>query len=154
MTNLTPFAIDRHSISLCSWDQRLLDACAASGFQTYRRPLMLLLHGFLEITYSRRKVIPALAEAGYNGVAQISGDMGGPPGGMQPMTATSLHSAYVIWSAAGSLPPRHRRTRTVHRRARRLGHLPISGAIERMQGTGCSAMRGVQLIDGAGHWVQ
>ena len=28
------------------------------------------------------------------------------------------------------------------------------GAIERMQGTGCSAMRGVQLIDGAGHWVQ
>ena len=28
------------------------------------------------------------------------------------------------------------------------------GAIERMQGIGCSAMRGVQLIDGAGHWVQ
>ncbi len=28
------------------------------------------------------------------------------------------------------------------------------GAIERMQGTGCSAMRGVHLIDGAGHWVQ
>lgn len=28
------------------------------------------------------------------------------------------------------------------------------GAIERMQSTGCSAMRGVHLIDGAGHWVQ
>jgi pimeloyl-ACP methyl ester carboxylesterase len=28
------------------------------------------------------------------------------------------------------------------------------GAIERMQGTGCSAMRDVHLIDGAGHWVQ
>jgi pimeloyl-ACP methyl ester carboxylesterase len=28
------------------------------------------------------------------------------------------------------------------------------GAIERMQGTGCTAMRGVHLIDGAGHWVQ
>jgi pimeloyl-ACP methyl ester carboxylesterase len=28
------------------------------------------------------------------------------------------------------------------------------GAIERMQGTGCSALRGVHLIDGAGHWVQ
>jgi pimeloyl-ACP methyl ester carboxylesterase len=28
------------------------------------------------------------------------------------------------------------------------------GTIERMQGTGCSDMRGVQLIDGAGHWVQ
>jgi pimeloyl-ACP methyl ester carboxylesterase len=28
------------------------------------------------------------------------------------------------------------------------------GAIERMQGTGCSDMRGVHLIEGAGHWVQ
>jgi pimeloyl-ACP methyl ester carboxylesterase len=28
------------------------------------------------------------------------------------------------------------------------------GAIERMQAAGCSAMRGVHLIDGAGHWVQ
>lgn len=28
------------------------------------------------------------------------------------------------------------------------------GAIERMQGIGCSAMRGIHLIDGAGHWVQ
>jgi pimeloyl-ACP methyl ester carboxylesterase len=28
------------------------------------------------------------------------------------------------------------------------------GAIERMQGIGCSSMRGVHLIDRAGHWVQ
>jgi pimeloyl-ACP methyl ester carboxylesterase len=28
------------------------------------------------------------------------------------------------------------------------------GAIERMQGIGCSAMRDVHLIEGAGHWVQ
>jgi pimeloyl-ACP methyl ester carboxylesterase len=28
------------------------------------------------------------------------------------------------------------------------------GAIDRMQGVGCSAMRGVHLIEGAGHWVQ
>lgn len=28
------------------------------------------------------------------------------------------------------------------------------GAFERMQGTGCSAMRGVHLLDGARHWVQ
>jgi pimeloyl-ACP methyl ester carboxylesterase len=28
------------------------------------------------------------------------------------------------------------------------------GAIERMQAAGCSAMRGVHLIEGAGHWVQ
>jgi pimeloyl-ACP methyl ester carboxylesterase len=34
------------------------------------------------------------------------------------------------------------------------GIYQFPGAIERMQGTGCSAMRGVHLIDGAGHWVQ
>jgi pimeloyl-ACP methyl ester carboxylesterase len=28
------------------------------------------------------------------------------------------------------------------------------GAIERMQGIGCSDLRGVHLIDGSGHWVQ
>ena len=28
------------------------------------------------------------------------------------------------------------------------------GAIERMQGTGCSDMRGVHLLEGSGHWVQ
>ena len=28
------------------------------------------------------------------------------------------------------------------------------GAIERMQGTACADMRGVQLLEGAGHWVQ
>jgi pimeloyl-ACP methyl ester carboxylesterase len=30
----------------------------------------------------------------------------------------------------------------------------LSIAIERMQGTGCSDMRGVHLLEGAGHWVQ
>ena len=34
------------------------------------------------------------------------------------------------------------------------GVFQTPGAIERMQGTGCSDMRGVHLIDGAGHWVQ
>ncbi|MBD0274562.1 MAG: alpha/beta fold hydrolase, partial [Acetobacteraceae bacterium] len=33
------------------------------------RPLLLLLHGFPELAYSWRKVIPALAEAGYRVVA-------------------------------------------------------------------------------------
>src|SRR5262249_44782527 len=33
------------------------------------RPLLLLLHGFPEIAYSWRKVMPALAEAGYHVVA-------------------------------------------------------------------------------------
>ena len=28
------------------------------------------------------------------------------------------------------------------------------GAIERMQKTACTQMKGIHLIDGAGHWVQ
>ena len=33
------------------------------------RPCVLLLHGFPELAYSWRKVMPALAEAGYHAVA-------------------------------------------------------------------------------------
>ena len=34
------------------------------------------------------------------------------------------------------------------------GIYQVPGAIERMQGTACSNMRGCHLLDGAGHWVQ
>jgi pimeloyl-ACP methyl ester carboxylesterase len=40
-----------------------------AGFQSDGRPPVLLLHGFPEIAYSWRKVMPALAEAGYHVVA-------------------------------------------------------------------------------------
>lgn len=40
-----------------------------AGFQAEERPTVLLLHGFPEIAYSWRKVMPALAEAGYHVVA-------------------------------------------------------------------------------------
>jgi pimeloyl-ACP methyl ester carboxylesterase len=40
-----------------------------AGFQTAGRPMVLLLHGFPEIAYSWRKVMPALAEAGFHVVA-------------------------------------------------------------------------------------
>jgi pimeloyl-ACP methyl ester carboxylesterase len=40
-----------------------------AGFQAEGRPMALLLHGFPEIAYSWRKVMPALAEAGYYVVA-------------------------------------------------------------------------------------
>ena len=40
-----------------------------AGFQTEGRPMLLLLHGFPEIAYSWRKVMPALAEAGFHVVA-------------------------------------------------------------------------------------
>jgi len=46
-------------------DIHVLDA----GFEAAGRPLVVLLHGFPEIAYSWRKVMPALADAGYRVVA-------------------------------------------------------------------------------------
>lgn len=40
-----------------------------AGFEGSERPLVVLLHGFPEIAYSWRKVMPALAEAGFHAVA-------------------------------------------------------------------------------------
>ena len=40
-----------------------------AGHEHASRPLVLLLHGFPELAYSWRKVMPALAEAGYHVVA-------------------------------------------------------------------------------------
>jgi pimeloyl-ACP methyl ester carboxylesterase len=40
-----------------------------AGFETLGRPCLLLLHGFPELSYSWRKVMPALAEAGYHVIA-------------------------------------------------------------------------------------
>ena len=46
-------------------DMHILEA----GFETGDRPCLLLLHGFPELAYSWRKVMPALAAAGYHVVA-------------------------------------------------------------------------------------
>src|SRR5271168_1536286 len=40
-----------------------------AGYAPAGRPLVLLLHGFPEIAYSWRKVLPALADAGFHAVA-------------------------------------------------------------------------------------
>src|SRR6202795_2264391 len=40
-----------------------------AGYQAAGRPLVLMLHGFPELAYSWRKVMPTLAEAGYHVVA-------------------------------------------------------------------------------------
>jgi pimeloyl-ACP methyl ester carboxylesterase len=40
-----------------------------AGFETKGRPCALLLHGFPELAYSWRKVMPALAKAGYHVIA-------------------------------------------------------------------------------------
>src|SRR5690349_12754760 len=40
-----------------------------AGFENAGRPLLLLLHGFPELAFSWRKVLPALAGAGYHVLA-------------------------------------------------------------------------------------
>ena len=40
-----------------------------AGFESGDRPCLLLLHGFPELAYSWRKVMPALADAGYHVIA-------------------------------------------------------------------------------------
>jgi pimeloyl-ACP methyl ester carboxylesterase len=40
-----------------------------AGYETPGRPCVLLLHGYPELAYSWRKVLPVLAEAGYHAVA-------------------------------------------------------------------------------------
>jgi pimeloyl-ACP methyl ester carboxylesterase len=40
-----------------------------AGYESSGRPCVLLLHGFPELAYSWRKVMPALAEAGYHVIA-------------------------------------------------------------------------------------
>src|SRR5689334_1568315 len=40
-----------------------------AGFETKGRPAVLLLHGFPELAYSWRKVMPPLAAAGYHAIA-------------------------------------------------------------------------------------
>src|SRR3981189_1604152 len=40
-----------------------------AGFETKGRPCVLLLHGFPELAYSWRKVMPVLAAAGYHVIA-------------------------------------------------------------------------------------
>src|SRR5882762_4835018 len=46
-------------------DMHVLEA----GFEAKGRPLVLLLHGFPELAYSWRKVMPPLAAAGYHVIA-------------------------------------------------------------------------------------
>jgi pimeloyl-ACP methyl ester carboxylesterase len=40
-----------------------------AGYETPARPAVLLLHGFPELAYSWRKIMPALAAAGYHAIA-------------------------------------------------------------------------------------
>jgi pimeloyl-ACP methyl ester carboxylesterase len=55
----------RHVAGINGLDMHVLEA----GFDAGKRPVVLLLHGFPELAYSWRKVMPALADAGYHVIA-------------------------------------------------------------------------------------
>jgi pimeloyl-ACP methyl ester carboxylesterase len=65
VSTLPPGIRSRRIDGINGLSMHLLEA----GFQAEDRPMVLLLHGFPEIAYSWRKVMPALAEAGYHAVA-------------------------------------------------------------------------------------
>src|ERR1700691_6033872 len=51
-----------------------------AGYETPGRPAVLLLHGFPELAYRWRKVMPSLAAAGYHAIAPDQRAFGPPPG--------------------------------------------------------------------------
>lgn len=55
---------------------RILEA----GFESPDRPLVLLLHGFPDVAWSWREVLPALAQAGFHAVAPDQRGFGGTTG--------------------------------------------------------------------------
>lgn len=63
------------------------------------RPLILLVHGFPEIAYSWRKVMPALAAAGYHVVAPTSGATAAPRTRRSPSRTTSRPTACTTISS-------------------------------------------------------
>jgi pimeloyl-ACP methyl ester carboxylesterase len=62
---LSPGTRQRTLIDINGLSVRLLEA----GYETPGRPAVLLLHGFPEVAYSWRKVMPSLADAGYHVIA-------------------------------------------------------------------------------------
>jgi len=56
------------------------------SFENQSRPCLLLLHGFPKLSFSWRKVMPALAAAGYHVIAPDQPAMVAPLAGMAIMT--------------------------------------------------------------------
>jgi hypothetical protein len=65
-----------------------------AGYETPGRPAVLLLHGFPELAYSWRKVMPSLAAAGYHGLLPISAGTVAPSAGMILTTPIPIRSAF------------------------------------------------------------
>jgi pimeloyl-ACP methyl ester carboxylesterase len=62
---LPPAIRSRHVEGINGLSMHVLEA----GFESRDRPCVLLLHGFPELAFSWRKIMPALAEAGYHVIA-------------------------------------------------------------------------------------
>src|SRR5882757_7080069 len=80
-----------------------------AGFETSGRPCVLLLHGFPELAYSWRKVMPQLAAAGYHvlapdqrGYGRTTGWVADYDGDLSPFRLTNLvRDALGVVSAFG-----------------------------------------------------
>lgn len=80
-----------------------------AGFETPDRPCLLLLHGFPELAYSWRKVMPALAAAGYHviapdqrGYGRTTGWSADYDGDLRPFSLLNLaRDAFGLVSAFG-----------------------------------------------------
>jgi pimeloyl-ACP methyl ester carboxylesterase len=66
-----------------------------AGFESRGRPCLLLLHGFPELAYSWRKVMPALADAGYHVIAPDQRGYGRSTG-WDPNYDGDLHSFRLL----------------------------------------------------------
>ena len=69
-----------------------------AGYQPSARPLLVLLHGFPEIGYSWRKVMPALAAAGFHVVAPDQRGYGRTTG-WEPRDGKEVSHGIIDWVA-------------------------------------------------------
>ncbi len=116
-----------------------------AGFEQRGRPCVLLLHGFPEIAYSWRRIMPALAAAGFHVVApdqrgygRTTGWDADYDGDLRPFRilnavrdALGLVSALGYWLGRGGRRPRFRRRGGRLVRAGAARRVPLAGADER-----------------------
>ena len=113
-----------------------------AGYAPAGRPLVLLLHGFPEIAYSWRKVMLALAEAGYTSVAPDQRGYGRTTGwnadydaDLRPFrTLNAVRDASDWWRRWATVDPAAVVGQRFRRRGRRLvrpgaaRRVPLAGA--------------------------
>ena len=89
-----------------------------AGFETGGRPRVLLLHGFPELAFSWRKVMPALAEAGYHVIAPDQRGYGRTTGWDLRRRSRRFRLPKLVRDALGLVSAFGYRTRRCRHRAR------------------------------------